>query len=216
MTLPRVGASVALRQDNLNLLLCLYLNPTSFRSFNSSLSSLKLITMIFSSIHKFNQPLKLFTVEDCLCSSLLVGGGCPQFLTLQIFRQSDLVSKSWVGEKISVIIQSLFPIPSGDTYINPLPIIIMFHGGNARLVYDVLRVESSAQGAFPFTFTVTRNHIVSPIYNNIYSMCATCLYIYIYIYTRGAFRVNVIVIRSGLSHLSSIPGRGGGFPTLPC
>ena len=28
-----------------------------------------------------------------------------------------------------MVIQSLFPIPSRDTYINPLPIIIMFHGG---------------------------------------------------------------------------------------
>ena len=32
---------------------------------------------------------------------------------------------------MSVVIQSLFPISHGDAYINSLPIIIMFHGGNA-------------------------------------------------------------------------------------
>ena len=56
---------------------------------------------------------------------------------------------------MSAVIQSLYRIPSGYTYINPLPIIIMFHGGNGCLVYDVLRVVSSAQGAFPFSSIVT-------------------------------------------------------------
>ena len=51
---------------------------------------------------------------------------------------------------MSVVIQSLFPIPYGDTYIDPLPIIIMFHGRNARVLYDVLSVSSSGQETFPF------------------------------------------------------------------
>ena len=42
--------------------------------------------------------------------------------------------------KNSVVIQSLFPISSRDTYINPLPIILTFHQGNAFLVYNILWV----------------------------------------------------------------------------
>ena len=34
---------------------------------------------------------------------------------------------------MSVVIQPLLPITSGDTYIDPLPIIIIFYGGNVRL-----------------------------------------------------------------------------------
>ena len=62
-----------------------------------------------------------------------------------------------IREIMSVIIQSLFAILSGHIYICPLPIIIMFHDGNARLVYDVLRVASFVQGAFPFSSTPSTN-----------------------------------------------------------
>ena len=61
-----LGGSVDPSNDNLNLFLCLHLNTSSLRSFNSSLRSLKLIIQFFSSIHKLYLPLKIFAVEDCL------------------------------------------------------------------------------------------------------------------------------------------------------
>ena len=72
--LSRVGASVTPSQDYLNLLLCLHLNTGSLRSLSSSLQSLKLIILIFSSIHKLHQQLKLFAVEDCLTIFYLIWG----------------------------------------------------------------------------------------------------------------------------------------------
>ena len=71
--LSRVGASVVHNLDNFNLLLCLHLNITSLRSFSSCLRSLKLVILIFSSIHKLHLALKLFAIEDCLFSTLLEG-----------------------------------------------------------------------------------------------------------------------------------------------
>ena len=73
LLLSRVGGSVAPSQDNVNLILCRHLNTSSLRSFNSSLRSLKLIILIFSSIHKLHLLLKLFAVEDCLFSTLFGG-----------------------------------------------------------------------------------------------------------------------------------------------
>ena len=55
LLLPRIGGSVALSQE-LNFPLCLHLNSSSFRSFNSCQRSLKLIIVIFPSIHKLNLP----------------------------------------------------------------------------------------------------------------------------------------------------------------
>ena len=60
---------MAPNQDNLNLLLCQHLNTSSLCSLSSCLQSLKLIILIFLSLHKLHLPLKLFAVEDCLFST---------------------------------------------------------------------------------------------------------------------------------------------------
>ena len=49
-----------------------------------------------------------------------------------------------------MFIQSLFTILRRDTYVYSLHIIILFHGGNALLVDNVLRVTSSVQEVFVF------------------------------------------------------------------
>ena len=72
--LYRVGTFVAPTQDNLNLLLCLHLNRSSLRS---SLRSLKLFIIVFSSIHKLHLPLKVFAVEDCLTIFHFIWGLAP-------------------------------------------------------------------------------------------------------------------------------------------
>ena len=122
---------------------------------SSSLRSLRLVILIFSSIHKLHQPLKLFTVEDCLTIFHFIRGVSPWSLRLQKYSYWAIWFLSRGLEKECLVIQSLFPIPSRDTYIDPLSIIIMFHWRNARLVYNVLRVASSTQGAFHFSSTVT-------------------------------------------------------------
>ena len=78
LLLFRVAASVPPSprcQDDLDLLLCLHLNTSWLRSFNSSLRSLKLIILIFSLVHKLHLSLKLFTVEDCLTIFHFIWGG---------------------------------------------------------------------------------------------------------------------------------------------
>ena len=53
LLLSRVEALVIPSHDNLNLLLCPHLNISSFHSFNSSLRSLKLNILFFTSIPSY-------------------------------------------------------------------------------------------------------------------------------------------------------------------
>ena len=84
---------------------------------------------------------------------------------------------------MSEVIESLFPIPRWNTYVYFSSIIIMFHGGYARLVYDVLRVASCAQKALSFIQQLQSNlstHYSYLIRLIIYCGCiryyAYCLY----------------------------------------
>ena len=88
---------MANNQDNLNSPLCLHLNASSLCSLSSSLRSLKLIILIFSSIHKLHLPLKLLTVEDCLFP-ILFEGLASDHKVPKIFRLNGLISKSRIGE----------------------------------------------------------------------------------------------------------------------
>ena len=76
---------MAANQDNLNLFLCLHLNTSSLHSLSSSLQSLKLI-IIFSSIHKLHQLLKIFTIDDCLTIFHFIWGVSPDPKVPKIVR----------------------------------------------------------------------------------------------------------------------------------
>ena len=121
--LCRVGASVARNQDNLNLLLCLHLNTSALRSLSRCRRSLKLIILIFSSIHKLYLPLKLFADENCLTISHLIWEVSRWSFRFQKYLDRVvLVSKPRIGEGMSEIKQSFFP-NSLRRYLhkNPLP-----------------------------------------------------------------------------------------------
>ena len=173
---------MALNQDNLNLPLCLPIKHKVLRSLSSSLRSLKLIILIFSSMHKLHLLLKLFAVEDCLTIfHFYFFGVSPWFqkyLDGAVWFLSDGLEK-----RMSVVIETLFPIPSGDINMNPLLIIIIFHWGNARLVYDVLRVALSAQEAFFLYFYSYRTPHLVPYYSYLIFLVTSycgCLRYYAY------------------------------------
>ena len=99
-----------------------------------------------------------------------------------------------------MIIQSLFPIPSRDTYINPLPIITMFHGGNARLVYDVFRVASRYS---PFLLQLEDISSGPPHFSyliHLVTSCCGCLRYYTYFLQKSKF--TVFLLKNFLNGLS--------------
>ena len=74
---------------------------------------------------------------------------------------------------MSVIIQSLFPIPSRDTYIDPLP-IIMFHGANALLLYNIfLSCVVRPRGITLYFYSYKMPHLV-PHYFSLIRLVTYC------------------------------------------
>ena len=138
-----VGTLIILNQYILYLSLCLHLNNSSLRVLSSCLWPLRLIIHIFSSIHMLYLQLKLFVIEDHLTNFPFLWGVSPWSLTFQNHLE-ELFLKPSIWEGMAVIIQSLFPMPRWNTNLYSIPIIIIFHEGNEPLVYDFLRVTSSA------------------------------------------------------------------------
>ena len=84
LLLSWVEALVAPSHDDLNLLLCLNLNTSSFHLFNSSLRSLKLNILFFTSIHKLH--LSLIAVYTLYMWVLLYKRGWKKYITIALHR----------------------------------------------------------------------------------------------------------------------------------